>query len=364
MSDATTRRMIRVYEQIAPVIMFLTGFFQSPPENFYDGKEVEFDIIRSEEDVSIAVTDLSTGYRMNEGSIYTNKSFIPPVHKEAIALDSIQLLNRMPGATPFENPVYRMNLLQYMYSNMVKVERKIRRAIELQASQVLQTGTVTLSDESGTAIYTLDYSPKTTHFPTSGTTWGQAGDDKLGDLESLMDVILGDGLTGTTFRGIFGQDALREFLADETVQAQLDNRRMELGGIVTPPPGKGGKYHGVVSVGPYTVEIWSYVGRYKHPQTGTSTRYIDPAKVVLMAEEVRLDATFGGIPNIGKLLGVNGPQLLPELPARIANDAGGMDLHPNVWLTPDGEDIFGGVGARPLLVPTAIDQYGCLDTGL
>lgn len=247
---------------------------------------------------------------------------------------------------------------------MVKIEAKIRRAIELQASQVLQTGTVTLSDENGNALYTLDYKPKTTHFPTSGTTWGQAGDNKLGDLESLAAVIRADGLTDADML-IFGADALREFLADETVQAQLDNRRMNIGSIGRPETrGQGGTFHGEISIGAYTYQIWSYTGRYTHPQTGTSTAFIDPAKVVMLSSMGRLDATFGAIPNIGKLLGVDQTNLLPELPGRVSNDAGGMDLHTNAWLTDDGEQLFAGMGARPLLIPTAIDTYGCLDTGL
>jgi hypothetical protein len=31
---------------------------------------------------------------------------------------------------------------------------------------------------------------------------------------------------------------------------------------------------------------------------------------------------------------------------------------------PDGEQFFAGFGSRPLLIPTAIDTYGCLDTDL
>lgn len=364
MSNTTTRRMIRVYEQMASVTLFFAGMFQSPPENFYPGKEVEFDIERSEEDVSIAVTDLSTGYKMNEGSIYTNKSFIAPVHKEAIAMDSVQLLNRTAGDNPFESPDYRANLITYMFKNMRKIEDKIRRAIELQASQVLQTGTVTLTDENGNSIYTIDFKPKATHFPTSSTTWDQAGDDKLGDLESLADVIRDDGKRDPK-QFIFGSTALASFLADEAVQAALDNRRINRGMIEMPEMrGQGGKYHGVISIGEYVYEIWSYNGKYKHPQTGIITPYMDPAKVIVMSTDSRFDATFGGIPNIGKLLGLNGPSLLPELPSRISSSTAGIDLHPNVWLSPDGEDIFGGVGARPLMIPTAIDQYGCLDTGL
>lgn len=40
------------------------------------------------------------------------------------------------------------------------------------------------------------------------------------------------------------------------------------------------------------------------------------------------------------------------------------DLHPNAWLEPNGEAITLEVSARPMCIPTAIDTFGCLDTGL
>jgi hypothetical protein len=365
MSNETTRRMIRAYNQVAAPVMFLAGFFQSPPENFHNSEEVEIDITRSGEDVAIVIQDISAGYRMNSADIFTNKSFKPPIFKEALPINSFDLIKRNAGENPFQDPNFRANLITRTYSSLQKVEAKIRRAIELQASQVLQTGIVTLANESGTTLYTLDYKPKATHFPTSGTTWGQAGDDKLGDIESLAAVIRADGLTDCNTL-IFGSDALKAFLADTTVQAQLDNRRMNIGDIGRPVmSGAGGTYHGSISIGAYSYNIWTYTGRYKHPQTGTSTAYVDPGKVILLSStSTRLDATFGNIPNIGKELGLTGASILPELPGRISNGMGGMDLHTNAWITPEGEQLFAGVGSRPLMIPTAIDTYGCLDTGL
>ena len=72
-----------------------------------------------------------------------------------------------------------------------------------------------------------------------------------------------------------------------------------------------------------------------------------------------MDATFGNIPNIGQELGVTG-RVLPEIPPRFSNVAGVMDLITNVWVTPNGEQLFAGVGVRPLFIPTAIDKFGCL----
>lgn len=364
MSGTTTRRMLALYVQMAQPMLFLSGLFKSPAENFHNTEEVEIDIVRSDEDVSIVIQDLSVGYRMNSEDIYTNKSFKPPIHKEAIPLNSHDLIKRMPGQNPFQNPDFRINIIERMFRGMTKVERKIRRSVELQASQVLQNGVTTLIDSNGVALYTLDYKPKVTHFPTAGTAWDAAEADILGDLGALANVVRNDGLT-TPDTLIMGEDAFEVSMKDTDFIARFNTRRIDLGTIAPMVTrGDGGNYRGVVEIGNYRFDIWTYGARYKHPQTGTKTQFVTPANVIMLSSGARLDATFGSIPNIGQLLNAANTNLIPELPARLSNAAGGMDLFTNVWLSDNGENLFGGVGARPLMIPTAIDTFGCIRTGV
>lgn len=361
-SGSQTSRLIRAYNQQAAPTRFLSGMFQSPAENFHNSEEVQIDIERGEENISIVVTDLSQGYRKNATDIYTSKGFVAPIHKEEVALNSFDLLKRMVGQDPFEDPNFRGNMITRMFSGMRRVEAKIRRAIELQASQVLQTGIITLTNETGAALYELDYKAKATHFPTSGIAWGTAGADIQGDIEALSEVIRNDGL-GDPDELIMGVDAYQAFINDPIIQPLFDNRRMVVGGI-TPATrrGNGGTFRGTIDIGNYSYDMFTYGGRFIDPVTGFKEQYLDPAKVIIRDSSGRLDATFGAIPNIGRLLGVQANQLISELPSRISNTDGGIDLFTNMWLSNDGEQIFGGVGTRPLLIPTAIDTYGCLDT--
>lgn len=357
MSGTTTRRMISAYIQSAAPTMFFSGFFRSPPENFHTSEEVEIDIERSEEDVSIVIRDLSTGYRLNSDDLYTNKSFKPPIHKEASPLNAFDLIKRMPGQDPFQSPSFQANAIVRAFKSFRKNEAKIRRSIEWQSSQVLQTGVVSLTDETGTVLYTLDYAPKSTHLPSAGVAWTTAGgDDKLGDLASLANVIREDGLVDADVL-IFGETAFSLFLQDAGVQLQLDNRRINVGEIRPERRGEGATFQGFIWLGNYRFEMWTYNGRYKDPQTGNSTRFMNTNKVIMQASSGRKDATFGAIPRIAP----PDSRALPFLPSRISNAEGGMDLFTNAWLTPDGEQLFVGSGARPLMIPTAIDTYGCLD---
>ena len=364
MSDTMTIQMIEAYRSMASPTMFLSSLFQSPPRNFYNSEEVEIDIVRDTEQVSVAIQDLSEGYRMNSEDIYTNKRFKPPVHREAAILNSVDLLKRTAGSNPFESLDYRTSLMTRMFAQMTKVEAKIRRSIELQASQVLQTGKVNLIDSTDATVYSIDYKPKSSHFTTAGTSWASASAKQMiADLSKLAEQIRSDGLVDPD-QLIMGVDAFNALIATEGFKSLLDTRRIDQG-RVSPMVMRsdGGSYRGVLEIGNYRFDLWTYGGRYATAKDATSTQYLNTEKVIVRASGARMDATFGGIPNIGTMMGA-GSQLLPELPNRMTNAAGGMDLFVNVWLSTDGEQLYGGVGSRPLLIPTAIDTYGCLDSNI
>ena len=360
MSDTTTKVMLAAYEQDAEPTMFLSGMFQSPRRNFHNSEEVEIDIVRSEEDISIAIQDLSTGARLNSEDIYTNKGFKPPIHKEAGPINAHTLIKRMPGQDPFAAVDFQANAISRGIILGRKLQRKILRAIEQQSSQVMTTGTVTLIDSAGASVYTIDYKPKATHFPTAGIAWSSATSTKLADIASLANVIRGDGLANPDML-IMGAGSYELFIQDQDVLDRMDNRRIAGNGIVPLElMGNGGIFRGVIEIENYRYDIWTYDGRYKHPQTGVSTKYIPDDKVVVRASSGRMDATFGGIPRIAG----PDPRVPGALLSRVSVPGQMLDLQMNGWITPDGETMMVQAGTRPLMIPTAIDTFGCLDTGI
>ena len=360
MSDASTKHMIAAYEQNAEPTMFLSGMFQAPRRNYYNSEEIEIDIVRSEEDISIAIQDLSTGARLNSEDIYTNKGFKAPIHKEAGPINAHNLIKRMPGQNPFEAVDFQVNAITRGMKLGQKLQRKILRAIEQQASQVMTTGTVTLIDGSGVGIYTIDYKPKATHFPTAGTAWSSGSSTKLADIAALANVIRADGLTEPDML-VMGAGSYELFIADATVVAKMDVRRILGSGIVALDKlGNGGIYRGTIEIENYHYDIFTYDGRYKHPQTGASTKFIGDDKVIVRASGGRMDATFGGIPRIG----APDPRVPSALFSRVTVPGQMLDLQMNGWITQDGSSMMVEAGTRPLMIPTAIDTFGCLDTGI
>lgn len=355
--DETTTRMIALYMEEAPAPPFLSGFFQSPPGNFHETEEVTLDVIRDDEDVAIVVQDLTAGSRSNEATRYTSKGFIPPIFDEDGTITAYNLIKRQPGMDPFQDPDYLANATEEAFRIFRRLERKIRRAIELMASQVLTTGKLTLVDSSGTALYTLDFSPKTSHFPTAGTPWPNSGYKPLKDLGDLAVVVRRDGKDNPN-RLVFGQRALRDFLDNDDVKARVERDRLGLGQMAPEMRGRGATFHGFVWIDHYRFEIWSYDGYYKHPQTGVHTPYVDQDKVIMLSENGRLDLTYGAIPMFRQVMN----PALAFLPERMSDGDRGLDLTTNAWFTPDGKHLKVSAGTRPLTIPTAIDTFGCLTT--
>jgi hypothetical protein len=365
MSGTATTKMLEVYEQNRRPARFFSSLFNSPRSNFHSTEGVEIDIQRNEEKVAVAVTDLSAGYNFNKKEIYTNKRFIPPLFKEGFQLNNVDTVNRVAGQNPFTDSNYLANALNTFGSGMARVEDMIMRAVELQASQVLQTGTATLKNENGDSVYTIDYSPKASHFPTASPVWDGTNPTIRADLEGLMDQIRDDG-KGAATQSIWGIDAFNaamedtafRALYDKTLNTQADLPRLAFDGLDT------AKFRGTVDIGHYPLQIWTYGDKYEDVETDVITPYMDPGKVIVMIPGTRLDMTWGNVP----IILPRDPRLAAfasRIPPRIRRAGmGGVDMITNVWATNDGEHIFGGINARPLAIPTAIDRFGCIDSGV
>lgn len=358
MSTASTIALISMYLEQATSPLFLSGFFQSPPENFHTSEEVEFDIVRDDEAVAVVITDLTAGPRKNESTLYTNKKFKPPIFDEEGHVSSYDLMNRQPGQSPFARPEYAATALRESFGIFRKLENKIRRAIELMAAQVLQTGKVTCINGAGAALYELDFQPKASHMATVSVTWGADGltGNPLADLEALATLVRRDGKRNPN-KLIFGDVARERFLINAQVQKRLDLRRMEIGSVAPETRGQGATFFGWVWIGHYRFEMWGYDGFYKHPQTGVLTPYVDPDNVIMTSDGARLDLTFGAIP----IIVPPDQRVMPFLPPRISGQSGGIDLTTNAWVTPDNKHVMVSAGTRPLTIPTAIDTFARLN---
>lgn len=359
MSDNSTKRLLRPFVQMAPAPLFLSGFFQSPPENFHTSEEVEIDIQRDGEDVAVAIQNIGDSGRVNENSTYSNKTFKPPIFKEIGVLGAQNLMKREPGNTPFTDFTYEAIALQRAARLTGKLQNKIRRSIEMMSSQVLQTGQLTLVNQDGVAVYTLNFQPKSSHFAPVGTNWAAdgSGGDRLEDLAARASLIRQHGHRNPDVV-IMGATAWHRFIASDKVRDAFKRDGLGLGQLAPQRRGaEGATFQGYVWAGSYRFEVWTYNGYYVHPQTGVPTPYVADDKIIMLSSQARLDLTFGAVP----LIGDPPRDALRFLPTRVSDGGRGLDMTLNAWFQPDRTGVNLSVACRPLTVPTEIDSFACLD---
>jgi hypothetical protein len=356
MSDLSTKRMLGQYEEDAGAPTFLASFFKTGPEDIHNADTVELDVRRDGRPIAVAIKDWKSGGRMNTEELYTNKEFTPPILKEVFTLNQGSLMSREFGRSPFEDADFMGHAQRKLRRGVQKMTAKIRRTLELQAAQIFKTGTVTLLDSDGATVYTLDFGMKSAHQPGASVDWDESTADPLYDLDVMDDLSRTNGKKGLDVF-VFGDSAWSKFLANAKVQAMLDNRGIELGGIAPARMSEDQIFQGSMVINGIRAALYTYKASYDHPQTGTDTRYVSAWDVLGISSNAPRRMTFGGIPRIVPVdprvaaLGV-GSMLAP---------GAGIAATTNAWVDPEGTTIYGSVATRALAIPTAIDCHVCLN---
>lgn len=358
MSNSSTKRMLRALEVEAPAPMHLSQDFQCPPENIHDTETVEMDILREDEDIAIPVADITADGRNNERTKYVNKEYTPPILKEQGAITAFEQIKRDAGATPFEDPNFLAKAGKQVMGLFGKLLNKMRRTVELMASQVYQNGAIALLDASGATVASEDFLAKATHLVTVSTTWALDGTtgDPLADIDAVARVCRKDGKRRPD-RLRFGNSAMMRFLANAKVQAAFDKMKINLAALNPSLRSDDATFYGKIQINNYEYEIWLYDAYYKHPQTGTLTPYIDDDNVILSSSKARLDLTFGSIPMIAP----PDPRTAGLVGGRMSSADARFDFTPNAWFSPDGTRLFVSAGTRPLTIPSEIDSFARLN---
>lgn len=360
MSDASTTLMIEAYiEQSSATPLFLSGFFPTTPRSFHDSEHIEEDVRRGEPYLAIPVPSVQSGARKHEASVYTNKKYTPPVYDLEGTISAWSTSKRRPGVDPFQDPNFQDSAMEEAFRLLRELEGMLRRAVEFQASQILQTGVITLRDSSNAVIYNLDFNARPSHFVTT-TAWAADGNsgDPFADIDALASELRTHGKLPPTDIA-FGRGAWTRFLANAKVKSLLDILGLQsFSALAGAPPARPGNasFRGRMTIGYYEYNLWLYDDFYIDPVTLEPTRYIGDNKVILVANGGQRKLTFGSIPMF----------IPPEaraaqfMPSRMNSVERGFDMTTNIWVTPDGKHLNMSAGTRPLCIPSALDTFGCL----
>lgn len=334
---------------------FLSSFFKTTEEDYTDAEYVDIDIVRSGESVAPVLRDIGTGAVVVADDVFTGKQIKPPVYSLTRPVNIFDLMKRQPGENEYaEIGTWFGRLVNILKRAFALMSGMLVRSVELQASQVLQTGVLTLTDDKGNAAYTLDFKPKVTHIKTILNLWDGGSADPLADLEEMADAIRDDGLVDASI-AIFGAKAWNAFIQDTKVQAALKKDGLALGNLSPRIVNKGGKYMGYVELGAYRIELFVYNGRYTDFSSNTVKKYVDDNNVIMMADVEDLDfrTVYGGVPSIG----------MDEPFASVIPDevtyANGVRIHNRVYKDQKGNTYSAETTVRPVSIPVSIDRFAC-----
>jgi len=356
-----TYKMLRPFVKGIEAPMFLSGFFQADGvDAFHNQKKIQIDKEQEAERVAIPVDSVTSNYNFNNSNDRDEMEVTPPVYKEGEKVSTEDLYDRATGVDPYKNNDFQRNGSRLAFKAAVRLRRKVRRALELQASQILTTGELDLIDDSGATKYALDYNMSSSLFPTASVAWSTAATAvPLDDIGGLCQVIR---LGGNDAKiAIMSAESFEAAMAVTAFEKRFTAVNANVGALqdMRNPGTRNGNFRGRLQVYDWTLDIYTYGAVYDAITTGTAgTKYVTAKKCIIMSGG-RLDATFGGIPRFG-----SDQQALRYLPGRISSQNGRMDMTFNAWFDNPREVLSIGVGTRALLIPTDKTAFGCLDTDL
>src|SRR5690606_16412029 len=137
-----TQRLMAKFVDMPEVRSGFEAFF---PKETTSTKAVSIEVQRNKGLVAVDVLRCSDPVR-NKFSRSTEKIFIPPYYNEAFDFTACQRYDETFGSGDIPTAVNLGVLMRDSLDELEMLKNKIKRAIELQRSQVLQTGVVLLKN--------------------------------------------------------------------------------------------------------------------------------------------------------------------------------------------------------------------------
>ena len=351
--NSNTRIMISAYIEAAMTIpkMFLSSFFGKKPDEIYvsDNENIVSDVERAGERISVDVVRGQDG-RKNTQTIYSTTEYQPPLHDEATPITAAQLSKRLPGENGFNQVDRTLRQRSHILRAQLEQTKMILRAIEKQASGCLFNGVIELTNNDN-----IDFGRLGSHNITPSNDWNdQTNGDPIADLTLACINNKKDGKMMSNI-AIFGTDAYQSFITHDKVKAYLDNRRIDPG-LLSPRFDVGGStFQGVIWVGDYKLDLYTYPEFYQVLATDALTEFVPTAQVSVFNGLAYLVKAFAATELIVQneelfnQLGVAGvPTLVPG------------EIIPYAIL--DRKTLEAGVQSAPLLLPVAIDTISNINT--
>ena len=329
-----TKMLFDVYQERIRPTDFLRSFFKV---SMSGASNVAVEVERMGEKIAVDV------YRGTEGnrkkfSKTTEKIWTPPMYAEIFDITQLDLYDRVLGSQGNANENLFASLLNTAADRMGLLQDTIERALELQCSEVLTSGEVTLN-----ASTNINYARRAASIVDDGSgQYFASAIDPFAKFKAGCDFLRQYGhSTDSTFVAILGETALKDLLANSTFTARQNYFNMALDQVTGPRRNaKGAAFHGIITAGSYKVELWTYPQIYDAAD-GTKTKYIDDKKVILIPQNPRFFMAHALV-----------PQLISAPGQQVTQAAWVYDEKTDPWKTSHEYRVR----TCALAVPVAVDQ--------
>lgn len=352
-----TKTMASLYSQKPDMqkMRFLSSFFKTRPEDFTDSDKIAIDTIKRAAHIAPVVRPLSGGAVHVGEDVFTGTEVRPPLYSLDVPVNIYDLIKRQPGQNEYAARGEWIANLQRKLGRAFELQwDMIKVSVEQQAAQVLQDGTLTLTDEKGKAAYTLDYGMSSSHKIVPTVKWDNSG-DPLKDLEKACDAIRDEGYVDAT-TAIFGRKAWDAFISNADVQAAVKVDGLNLGVLNPVLLDKGAKLMGYINKGAYRINLILYNAVYHPFDAVTPTPFVDTENVIVLPDIEDLDfrLMYGGIPSVG-----SDSQFADIVPDELVVD-GTIRYTNRVYHDVKLDTFVAEVKSRPLCVPVSLDRLAVL----
>jgi len=290
-----TRTMVSALETRLPPIIFLRDIAFSKDINVSTSQYVDIDVYKGKRRLAPYVNP-----RMQAKTIerigFKTFTYSPPYVKPKMVTTAQDFLKRDIGETIYsagDGPTQRAE--KQVAKDLVEMEDMIIRVEEVQASQLLQTGKVTVKGEG--VDDEIDFLQSAANLPVlSGTDlWSNSSAEPLEQLRVWKRQML-QSCGKQPDKVIMGSDAIDAFLKHTNVEQALDTRRINLGNIEPVEKADGVTLYGrIKDVG---LDIYTYSEWYVDPETGVENQMVDAKKIILIATSGRFAIHYGAIQDL------------------------------------------------------------------
>jgi len=293
--------MQRPYSKRMPVTTFIRDTF-FPGVDTFPTKHVLMDFYKNKQRAAPFVAEGARSVNVRREGFKTQIYTAPFIDiNKPYDVDLLQ--GRLPGENPFGSGITpEERALVHMQNDYNELDDQITRREEVMVSDLLQSGTVTVTgyiDDTATKVRTdtIDYGFDNLIDLTGGGKWNQSTSKKYDDLYEAVSLVRKAGYNPEI--AILGEDATRQLLADERFTKQYMDLRFAQFGTINPQlnlaNGNGYAYIGrLTELG---IDLYQYIAWYWDDTDEKLKPYIAPEKVIVGARNIG-EMVYGAITQI------------------------------------------------------------------